>query len=62
MISAPYGVAAWSSPTWRDSAVSWLDEQLAAAGLERTGEVKQARLRPWATVLRAPTADGPVWL
>lgn len=62
MISGPYGVGAWSSPTWRDSALSWLDEQLAAAGRERTGGVEQTRLRPWATVLRAPTADGPVWL
>jgi hypothetical protein len=62
VISGPYGLAAWSSPAWRDSAMSWLDEQLAAAGRERTGEVEQTRLRPWATVLRAPTADGPVWL
>jgi hypothetical protein len=34
----------------------------AAAGLERTGEVEQTSLGPWATVLRAPTAGGPVWL
>ncbi len=57
-----HGVTAWSSTSWRDSAVSWLDEQLAAAGIERTGEVEQPHLRPWATVLKAPTTDGPVWL
>lgn len=56
------GVEVWSSASWRELAVAWLDEQLAAAGLERTGEVAQPNLRPWATVLRAPTAQGPVWL
>ena len=57
-----HGVAAWSSEPWRESAVSWLDEQLAGAGIERTGEVEQPRLRPWATLLTAPTTHGPVWL
>ena len=32
------------------------------AGIERTGEVEQPRLRPWATLLTAPTDHGPVWL
>jgi len=54
--------AAWSSPQWRDAAVSWLDARLAACGIERTGEVEQPHLRPWATVLRAPTTAGVVWL
>jgi hypothetical protein len=61
VISGSYGVAAWSSPAWRNSALAWLDEQLAGAGRERTSEVEQTTLRPWATVLRARTADGPVW-
>jgi hypothetical protein len=56
------GTAAWSSTQWRDDAVAWLDERLAAAGIERTGDVEQPHLRPWATVLRAPTSTGPVWL
>ena len=56
------GVAAWSSQAWRESAVSWLDEQLSGAGIERTGEVEQPRVRPWATLLTAPTTHGPVWL
>ena len=42
--------------------MAWLDEQLAAAGRTRTGEVEQPRIRPWATVLRAPTDGGVVWL
>ena len=59
---AQYGTAVWSSPAWRHDAVSWLDQQLAAAGLNRTGEVTQPRLRPWGTVLEAPTNRGTVWL
>jgi hypothetical protein len=41
--------------------VAWLDERLAGAGLERTGEVEQPHLRPWATVLKVPTSAGVVW-
>lgn len=32
------------------------------AGIGRTDEVEQPHLRPWATVLKAPTTRGPVWL
>jgi hypothetical protein len=39
-----------------------MDDRLAAAGIERTGEVSQPHLRPWATALRAPTSAGVVWL
>jgi hypothetical protein len=56
------GVEVWSSASWRDMAVSWLDDQLAAAGIKRTGEVEQPHLRPWATALKAPTDHGLVWL
>lgn len=56
------GIELWSSPGWRHEAVSWLDGQLAAAGLIRTGPVTQPRLRPWGTVLEAPTNRGTVWL
>jgi hypothetical protein len=55
------GVAVWSSAAWREAAVAWIDERLAAAGLERTGEVEQPRVRPWATVLRVPVSGGAVW-
>ena len=52
----------WSSPEWRALAAAWIDERLALVGSARSGEVEQARLRPWGTVLRAPTSHGPVWL
>jgi hypothetical protein len=41
--------------------VEWVDERLAAAGAERTGEVEQPHLRPWATVLKVPTTNGVAW-
>ena len=56
------GSAQWGSAQWRAQAVAWLDRELAAAGIARVGEVTQPHLRPWATVLTAPTSRGPVWL
>jgi hypothetical protein len=55
-------VAAWSSPAWLAEATDWIDEQLIAHGLERTGRVEQPHLRPPATALRTETSRGPVWL
>ena len=49
---------AWTSPQWRALAVRWLDEQLRGHAIERTGAVTQPRVRPWATVLTAPTTLG----
>ena len=56
------GTDVWQSASWHELATSWLDEQLASAGIRRTGAVEQPHLRPWATVLTAPTTQGPVWL
>jgi Phosphotransferase enzyme family len=56
------GVRPWSSAAWRERAVGWLDEQLVESAIERTGAVEQPRVRPWATVLTAPTTAGRVWL
>src|SRR5690349_3614250 len=52
----------WTSAEWRRGAVSWMDERLADAGATRTGEVEQPRVQSWATVLRAETNRGVVWL
>jgi Phosphotransferase enzyme family len=60
--SAGHGTAVWSSPEWRAQALSWLDERLASAGIERRGDVEQPHLRPWATVLKVPTTAGVVWM
>ena len=56
------GVAIWSTPEWRASAVEWLDSRLAEARIRRTGEVEQPRIRAWATVLRVPSDAGLLWL
>ncbi|SEF12910.1 phosphotransferase [Jiangella alba] len=54
--------AVWSSAAWLAEATGWLDNQLADAGRVRTGPVSQPHLRPWGTVLTAPTDRGQVWL
>jgi hypothetical protein len=59
---ADRGVAVWSTPKWRASAVEWLDHRLEDAGIRRTGEGEQPRIRAWATVLRVPTDTGAFWL
>jgi hypothetical protein len=41
----------------RAAEVAWID-----AHVERTGDVEEVRSRPWATVLRVPTMEGPVWM
>lgn len=56
------GIEVWASESWRASAVSWLDDRLSVAGVERVGDVEQPHLRPWATALKAPTTRGWVWL
>jgi hypothetical protein len=55
-------VAIWSSAAWRAEALDWLDERLISVGAERSGEVEQPHIRPWATALRVPTTEGIVWL
>ena len=42
--------------------MAWLDEQLRLAGAQRTGPAEHPHIRPWATVIRAPTSIGVVWL
>jgi hypothetical protein len=55
-------IGLWSSNEWRERAVAWLDRVLADAGIQRTDEVEQPHLRPWATALRARTTQGVFWL
>jgi Phosphotransferase enzyme family len=54
-------ISPWEDPTWLAGAVAWVDERLHSSGLVRTGEVEQPHVRTWATVLRVPTAEGPLW-
>lgn len=54
-------MAQWTEPAWLDEAGEWIHAQLARLGLVADGPVEQPHVRPWATVLRVPTSDGPVW-
>lgn len=51
----------WTDPAFLADAVDWVDARLADLGRPRSGEVEQPHVRSWATVLRVPTAEGPVW-
>jgi hypothetical protein len=51
----------WRDPAWLSSVVDWVDARLDAVGRSRTGDVDQVHVRPWATAIRVPTTDGPVW-
>jgi hypothetical protein len=51
----------WEDPVWLATAIAWADERLREAGRPRTGEPEQIHVRPWSTVIRIPTAEGPTY-
>ena len=51
----------WLDPAWLADATAWIDDRLAEAGRVRTGELDQFHVRPWSTVVRVPTAEGPTY-
>lgn len=53
--------ARWTDPEFLLAARAWIDEQLAGLGRTVVGEVEQPHITKWSTVLRVPTAEGPVW-
>ena len=44
----------WTDPNWLAEAHAWI-----AAHVSPTGEIEQPHVRPWSTVMRVPTANGP---
>jgi len=48
----------WNDPGWLAEAHAWI---LGELGDAVTGPIEQPHVRPWSTVLRVPTQDGPVW-
>ena len=52
----------WTTPACLAEAHAWIETELARLGLGLSGPVEQPHVRPWSTVLRAPTPAGPVWL
>jgi hypothetical protein len=46
----------WLEPSWRAEAEAWIRRRV-----EVDGAIEQPHVYPWSTVLRVPTADGPLW-
>jgi hypothetical protein len=53
--------AAWARPGGPTSILRWADDVLRTAGTPRTGHAEQVKTWNLSSILRLPTADGPVW-
>ena len=51
----------WRDEEWLSTARDWAVEQGASAGRPVVGEAEQTHVTRWSTVLRLPTAQGPLW-
>jgi Phosphotransferase enzyme family len=51
----------WTDADWVADTSAWVETSLRRIGMPLTGPIEQPRVRPWATVLRAPTRQGIVW-
>ncbi|HYG94770.1 MAG TPA: phosphotransferase [Nocardioides sp.] len=60
-MSQEMDAARWTDAGWRAAAEEWVEKQLAALGLRRTGDVEQPHVMRWSTVLKVPTDAGAVW-
>ncbi len=54
-------MTAWTDPAWRAEAERWIRGRAEELGRSLTGPIAQPHIQPWATVMRAPTADGDLW-
>jgi hypothetical protein len=52
----------WTASGWFDQAAGWLAASMERIGRPLTGPVRQVRAWELSCLLRAPTADGDVWL
>jgi hypothetical protein len=50
------GAIGWADPTFLDQAEAWIRAQVPVRG-----RIDQVHVQWWSTVLRIPTADGPLW-
>ncbi|WP_426565574.1 phosphotransferase family protein [Angustibacter sp. McL0619] len=53
--------APWARPGGPTSILAWADDLLAVAGTPRTGRAEQVKTWNLSSILRLPTANGPVW-
>ncbi len=51
-------VPAWETPGWRDGMAAWLNDSLAAADIDVTGEPVEHQRRPWSVVFSIETSHG----
>ncbi len=51
----------WTDPEWLADTHDWVIESLDRLDLTLMGPIEQPRVRPWATLLRAPSSEGTVW-
>ena len=51
----------WTDPQWRAGAETWATERLAEHGCQWWPRSSSRTSAPWATVLRLPTHEGPLW-
>ena len=53
----------WDDPTWRQDALDWIGDELAAAGTPPVDlDAIVVRARPWSVVIRIPVTTGDdVW-
>ncbi|MER5179316.1 phosphotransferase [Streptomyces sp. NPDC002896] len=57
----PGAVTPWELDAWREAALGWAEQGLAAHGLRETGE-RKVRLRPWSVLVRMSVgAHEAVW-
>ena len=49
----------WTDVCWLETAHEWIHARVDESGANITGPIEQPHVRPWATVLRVPTEDGP---
>jgi len=48
----------WEQPDWHTEARAWIHSALDQNGLKLSGEIEQFHIRPWSTVMKAPTDRG----
>jgi hypothetical protein len=54
-------VTRWTDPDWLAEVHAWIRERVVEAGARMTGPIDQPHVRPWSTVLQAPTSVGELW-
>ena len=53
--------ARWRDPAFLDAAHAWIAARLVEDDRAVVGTIEQPHVTDWSTVMRVPTADGPVW-